>query len=226
VGAQRVLLPETPFDQNLRRAEIDLALDAKGRLAGTGTLRLTGLRSVERLHWKNDEAQTAQAWKDWLSERFKDFQIADVKTAEMADERKVTVTWSMSQREEEALGDEATLVPSAPLGPETQPFVQTAAERKIAVVFDYPARDEVELRLRWPEGWSLDQRPRPAAFDGPCGALSTAQVVDAEKRTLVYRRRFDITRRRLNTKDEYEAVRGLFGEAAKNDAQKLTLVRR
>ena len=94
------------------------------------------------------------------------------------------------------------------------------------MVFDYPARDEVELRLRWPEGWSLDQRPRPAAFDGPCGALSTAQVVDAEKRTLVYRRRFDITRRRLNTKDEYEAVRGLFGEAAKNDAQKLTLVRR
>jgi hypothetical protein len=225
-GAQKVVLPETPFDQNLRRAEVDLALDEKGRLAGTGTLRLTGLRAVERLHWRSDTAQTVQAWTDWLSERFREFRIADVKAVEATEERAVTVTWSMAEREEEVLGDETTLAPSAPLGPAAQPFVQTAAERKIEVVFDYPFRDEVELRLRWPAGWSLDQRLQPAALDGPCGALSSTLVLDAERRTLVYRRRFDITRRRLASKAEYEAVRGLFGETAKNDAQKLTLVRR
>jgi hypothetical protein len=221
-----IVLPETPFDQNLRRAEIDLALDEKGRLAGTGTLRLTGLQSAERIHWQGDEAKTLQAWKDWLGERWRDFQISDVKAVEMPDERKVTVTWSMAEREEEVLGDEATVTPSAPLGPATQPFVQTAAERKLDVIFDYPSRDEVKLRLRWPAGWRLEQRPQPAALDGSCGALSTALVLNEPGRTLVYWRRFDLTRRRLGSKEEYEAVRGLFGEAAKSDAQKLTLVRR
>jgi hypothetical protein len=224
--AQRFVLPEAPFDQNLRRAEIDLALDDKGRLAGKGTLRLAGLHAVERLHWRDDPAQTVQAWKDWLGERYREFQIADVQAAEAVEERKVMVTWSMAQREEETLGDESTLVPSAPLGLTAQPFVQTAAERRFAVVFDYPDREEIELRLRWPAAWRLDQRPRPAALNGPCGALSTGLVVNEPERTLVYRRRFDITRRKLSSKEEYEAVRALFGEAAKNDAQALTLVRR
>lgn len=223
---QRFPLPATPFDQNLRRAEIDLTLDDKGRLTGKGTLRLTGLHAVERLHWRDDEAQTAQAWKDWLGERYREFQISDVRAVEAPDERKVTVTWSIAQREEEVLGDEATLAPSAPLGPATQPFVQTAAERRFDVVFDYPDRDEVELRLRWPAAWRLEQRPRPAALNGPCGALSTGLVVNEPERTLVYRRRMDITRRTLGSKDEYDAVRDLFGEAAKSDAQALTLVRR
>ncbi|MFL6258925.1 MAG: DUF3857 domain-containing protein [Thermoanaerobaculia bacterium] len=223
---QGIVLPETPFDQNLRRAEIDLALDAKGRLAGTGTLRLAGLHASERIRWQDDEAKTVQAWKDWLGERFKDFQVTDVKAAEMPDERRVTVTWSMAQREEEVLGDESTLAPSAPLGPATQPFTQTADERKTAVFFDYPDRGEVELRLRWPADWRLDQRPRPASLDGPCGAFSSAVEVDEGKRTLVYRRRFDLTHRTLDSKADYEAVRNLFAEAAKSDAQKLTLVRR
>ncbi len=225
-GAQRIVLPATPYDQNLRRAEIDLALDEKGRLSGAGTLQLTGLRAVERLHWRDDEATTLQAWKDWLGERWREFRIAEVKAVEVPDERKVTVTWSVVEREEEVLGDEATMAPSAPLGPVEQPFVQTAAERKLDVIFGYPSRDEVKLRLRWPEGWRLEQRPQPAALDGSCGALSTALVLNEPGRTLVYWRRFDLTRRRLGSKEEYEAVRGLFGEAAKNDAQKLTLVRR
>jgi hypothetical protein len=225
-NAQRFVLPETPFDQNLRRAEIDLALDDKGRLAGKGTLRLAGLHAAERLHWRDDAAQTAKAWKEWLEASYREFQIADVQAVEAAEERRITVTWSMTQREEEALGDEATLLPSAPLGLTAQPFVQTASERRFDVVFDYADRDEVELRLRWPAAWRLDQRPRPAALDGPCGALSAGVVVNEPERTLVYRRRFDVTRRKLGSKDEYEAVRALFGEAARNDAQALTLVKK
>jgi transglutaminase-like putative cysteine protease len=221
-----IVLSETPFDQSLRRAEVDLTLDDKGRLAGTGTLRLTGLHATERIRWQDDEAKTVQAWKDWLGERYKDFQIADVKTVELPDERRVTVTWSMAQREEEVLGDESTLAPSAPLGPAVQPFLQTVEERKMAVFFDYPDRDEVELRLRWPAGWRLDQRPRPESLDGPCGAFSSAVELDEGKRALVYRRRLDITRRTLDSKADYEAVRGLFGAAEKNDGQKLALVRR
>jgi hypothetical protein len=181
---------------------------------------------VERIRWQDDEAKTVQAWKDWLGGRYRDFKISEVRAVEAPDERKVTVTWSMAQRQEEVLGDEATVVPSAPLGPATQPFVQTAAERKFDIIFDYPDREEVELRLRWPAAWRLVQRPRPAAVNGPCGALATGLEVNEPERALIYRRRMDITRRRLGSKEEYEAVRDLFGEAAKNDALALTLVRR
>jgi len=221
-----IILPETPFEQNLRRAEVDLALDGKGRLSGTGTLRLTGLHAAERIHWQDDEAKTLQAWKDWLGERYKEFQITDVKAAEALEERQVTVTWSMAQREDEVLGDEATVVPSAPLGPVRQPFTQTADERKMDVIFEYPDRDEVELRLRWPAEWRVEQVPQPAAVNHPCGALSTSVVRNDQDHTLVYRRRLDLTQRTIGIKDGYEAVRGLFAEAEKNDGQKLTLVRR
>jgi len=220
--AEGIVLPETSYDRNVRRAEIDLALDEKGRLAGTGTLRLTGLPAVERLHWKNDEAQTVQAWQDRLAESWRDFRIDGVQVAEAPQERKITVTWSMAQRDEEVLGDEAILAPSAPLGPAVQPFVEP--ERKIDVVFAYPSRDEVELHLRWPAAWSLEGRPAPAKQTAPCGELTTSVDLNAGEHTLVYRRRLDITRRQLSP-GEYQAVRGLFGEAAKNDGQKLTLVR-
>jgi hypothetical protein len=212
---QQVTLSETPFERNLRRAEIDLSLGDDGRFAGHGTLTLTGLRAVERLHWKDDEAQTLQAWKEWLAGSYAEFRISELRAVESRDERKVTVT--------EALGDEATLVPSAPLGPASQPFVE--AERQLDLIFDYGSRDEVELRLRWPPAWSLAGRPLPARRTAPCGELTTSVELDAGQRTLVYRRRFDITRRRLGA-TEYDAVRGLYGEAEKNDAQKLALVRR
>ena len=221
-----IILPETPFEQNLRRAEVDLALDGKGRLSGTGTLRLTGLHAAERIRWQDDEAKTLQAWKDWLGERYKEFQITDVKAAEELEERKVTVTWSMAQREDEVLGDEATVVPSAPLGPVRQPFTQTADERKMDVIFEYPDRDEVELRLRWPAEWRVEQVPQPVAVNQPCGALSTSVVRNDQDHTLVYRRRLDVTQRTIGIKDGYEAVRDLFGMTEKNDGQKLTLLRR
>ncbi|HEY0514716.1 MAG TPA: DUF3857 domain-containing protein [Thermoanaerobaculia bacterium] len=221
-----VVLPAAPFDQNLERAEIDLALDAKGRLAGTGVLRLTGQQAWPKIDWKDDAAKATQAWKEWLDKRFRDFQISDVKAVESADEEKVTVTWSLAQREEEVLGDEATLVPSAPLGPLAQPFVQPSASRRTGVMFGYPYRQEVELRLRWPEGWKVDSTPQEKNVLGSAAALASSVEVKPAERTLVYRRRLDVTRRQLDTSKEYDALRNLFAEVEKNDAQKLALVRR
>ena len=221
-----ITLPETPFDRNLRRAEIDLALDEKGKLSGTGTLRLTGHHAWEKIGWQDDEAKTLDAWKDWLAKSYRDFQISEVKAVEAPDEGQVTVTWSMAQREEEVLGDEASVVPSAPLGPLSQPFVQPASSRHSAVMFDYPDREEVELRLRWPEGWKVEGLPKPAAVTNVAGALAAGAELKEAERTVIYRRRVDITAKTLDTAPKYEAVRKLFGEVEKTDAQKLLLVRR
>ena len=221
-----VVLPATPFEQNLRRAELDLTVDAKGRIAGTGTLRLTGHHAWEKTDWRPDAAKTAQAWKEWLEKRFRDYQISDVKAVESADEAKVTVTWALAQREDEALGDEATIAPSAPVGPLAQPFVQTAASRRTGVYFDYPDREEVELRLRWPEGWKVEGMPQEKNVASAVGGLTTTVEVKPAERSLIYTRRVDVTRRALETSQQYEAIRSLFGDVEKSDAQALVLAKR
>jgi Domain of Unknown Function with PDB structure (DUF3857)/Domain of Unknown Function with PDB structure (DUF3858) len=223
---EEIVLPETPFDQNVRRAEVDLVLDEKGRLTGTGTLRLTGHHAWEKTDWQEDEAKTLEAWKSWLAESYRDFQISDVKVTESPDERKVLLTWAMAQREEEVLGDEASVVPSAPLGPISQPFVQPASSRRSGVVFDYADRDEVELRLRWPEGWKVESLPRTATLQSGVGALDASVEVKEGEHSLVYRRRMDVTKRTISSTRDYEAVRSLYGEVEKSDAQALLLVRR
>jgi len=213
---QGLTLPDTPFDQNLRRAELELTLDAGGRLSGTGTLLLTGNPGGEKIG--------ATDWKEWLGSRLREFQIAEVKTAEVPEERKVTVTWTLTQRQEEVLGDEISFIPSAPLGPLEQPFVQTPAQRRTSVSFDYPYRDEVVLRLHWPEGWKLEEKPAPVAIDSLPGAALSASTLNAEERTLQYHRRLDVLRREVDT-SQYGALRSLFSAMEKNDAQKIVLIR-
>ncbi len=215
---EMIVLPETPFYKNLRRAEIDLALDEKGRLAGMGTLRLNGRQ--------DGEARTAEDWKEWLGGRFHDFQISDVQAIEAIEDGTVTVTWKLAQRPDEVLGDETSIVPSAPFGPQIQPFVQPASSRRSGVVFGDLYREEVELKLRWPTGWTVESMPPERNLSAKAASISSRVQVNAAERTLVYKRRFDVSQRQLTTSQEYENVRNLFAEVEKNDAQKLSLVHR
>lgn len=220
-----VVLPEAPSEQNGRRAVIDLSLDAGGRLAGKGELALTGHHAWDRMHWKEDEAATLEAWTGWLGEELGDFQVEEVRFEEKVEEGTVRVAWSMKQREEEVLGDEASLHPSAPLGPTKQPFVQDVSKRRTAVLFPFPDCDQVELRLQWPEGWKLDTQPKPVTLRNRAGELTVAMEVDDAGRSLVYRRRLAIPKRQLDTTGEYHDARALFRAAETSDAEALGLVR-
>ena len=124
------------------------------------------------------------------------------------------------------LGDETAIVPSTPLGPLAQPFVQPAASRRSGVIFGELYRDEVELKLRWPAGWQVESRPQERNLTVKAVSISSRVEVNAAERTLVYKRRFDVSQRQIGTSQEYESVRGLYAEVEKNDAQKLVLVRR
>lgn len=221
-----VVLPEPPHDQNARRAVVDLDLDAEGRLSGKGEVTFTGHHAWERIDWKEDEAATLEAWKKWLGEEYPGFQIDGVRFEEKPDEQTARVFWTMKQREEDVLGDETSLVPSRPLGPSRQPFVQDASKRRSPVLFLYPDRDEVELRLRWPEGWQLESQPKLASTKNRAGALTVALDLNDAERTLVYRRQLDVTQRQLPSMQLYEEARALFGAAEKSDAQALVLARR
>jgi hypothetical protein len=56
--------------------------------------------------------------------------------------------------------------------------------------------------------------------------LTTAVEVKAAERSLVYTRRVDVTSRALETSQQYEAIRSLFGDVEKSDAQALVLAKR
>lgn len=221
-----VVLPETPYDQSARRAVVDLDVGADGRLTGKGEVTFTGHHAWEKIDWKEDEAATLEAWKEWLGDDYKGFEIEDVQFQELPDEQKARITWSLKQREEEVLGDETSLVPSVPLGPVRQPFVQDGSKRRSPVLFLFADRDEVEMRLRWPEGWKLETRPRAVNTKNRAGAVSVQVEVDEAGRSLVYRRRMDVTQKLLPSQQQYEEVRALFGAVEKSDAESLALARR
>jgi hypothetical protein len=223
---ETVVLPLAPFEQNRRSAAIDLALDASGTLSGTGTLLLSGHHAWERIEWRDSRDKELEAWKEWLQGEFKDFQISDLKVDESVEDRTVRLSWAMAQRAEEALGDEASLKPSAPLGPVQQPFTLPGASRRSPVLFTFPDRDEVELKLRWPEGWRLESQPPLVRHDGKVGALETQLELDEAARSLTYRRRLDVREKQLASRELYDAVRALFAAAEKSDAVALVLVRK
>ena len=136
------------------------------------------------------------------------------------------LTWSLRQRDEDVLGDEVSLVPSRPLGPITQTFIQPADKRRSPVLFPYGDVEEVELRLRWPEGWKIESVPGLTKQEFPVGALAVEVAVKDAERVLVYRRHFEMRFRQLGSSQDYEAARALFAAVEKSDAQTLALVRR
>lgn len=220
-----VNLPETQIEQSVRKVGLDLALDAAGRLTGKGRIDLSGHHAWARIGWKGESASSQEAWTRWLEDRSKGFKIADLTLEESADERRVTVTWNLAQREEAVLGDEVSLVPSRPVGPTPQRFTLPPGQRRTPVFFDFADRDELELRLAWPEGWQVEVAPDPVQVASAVGAFTVEVRRDDAGRRLTYRRQFDITQRQLNSSALYAAIQSLYGAVERSDAQSLALIR-
>lgn len=220
---EMVTLPRRTYENNRRRAELELTLDEEGRLAGTGRLEMTGHHAWSQLRGDDAEA-LAEAWQAWIGDRFDGYEANEVAVEESIDEQRIVVSWKLEQREDAVLGDEATLEPSRPLGPVSQPFTLEVTKRYTPVFFAFGDRDEVILRLRWPEGWELDLVPATAEHDHEVGAFSAAVDVDEEKRELVLHRRFDVRGAEFAGRDKYAALQQLYGLVEKFDAQDLVLV--
>jgi hypothetical protein len=222
---ETITLPTLPFEQNLRLAKIDLALDAEGRLTGRGALTLDGHHAWEEILPRSAE-ETLKAWTQWLVERYPGFDVAEVQVKESVDDQRVELAWNLAQREEEVLGDEVTLSPSLPLGPAVQPFKLPMTQRRSPILLRFADRDDLELTLRWPEGWQPEALPQARKAEGSIGLMDVSLAVDAANRTLTYRRRFDIRESRLGQYPQLEAIQKLYAELEKSDAQALALVRK
>ncbi len=219
-----VVLPISPPGQNLEHASLALLVDEGGRVTGTGKLRLTGASATTKLRWRETPEKTTEAWNDWLVERFEGYTFSDLAVTESVDEGSVGVTWTMAQKEEEALGDEVTLAPSRPIGPQTEPFSASTVERRSPILFAFPYREEVELEVTWPEGWQVEAAPLTSKSESPAGTFALEIRIDGVERKATVHRTFDLRQKQFATREECSVVQNLFAKMAKSDAQTLVLV--
>lgn len=221
-----VVLAQSPAEQNVEKAIVTLSVGEGGRLSGLGRLEISGLSATAKLRWRETPEKTTEAWHDWLVERFEGYDFANVAAKESVEDRTVEVSWTMTQKEEDALGDEVTLAASRPLGPQTEPFSATSAQRRSPILLDFPFAEEVEFEIGWPEGWHVESAPRTAKSESAAGAFSLAIQLDDPARKATIRRSFAVRQKQFSSREECDLVRDLFAAAAKSDAQSLVLVRR
>ncbi len=217
-------LPATPYADNLRRAVVDLEVDGEGRVAGRGSLELDGHRAWRYLRWKDDAEATTEAWQEHLEERFSGYHVSDVEVEEDVRRQHLRVGWSLRQRDEEVLGDEVTVAPARPLVA-SQPYTLTPEQRKTPVQILYGRRDELVTTLTWPAGWEVDAMPEEASHGGLAGKVEVRVERDESQGKLTFRRRFELPERELVGRDTYAALRALYQQASKSDAQSVVLVR-
>lgn len=218
-------LPAAPAADNVRRAEVTLAVDPEGGVAGAGTLTLTGhhawvdrtLRSLLRAE------DPAAVWRKQLEGSFTDYDVTEVALADAVDERRVTVTWKLALRREEVLDDEVTLVPSRPLGPRTQRFALPPDMRRTPVQLPFADVEEVVVTVTWPEGWSIDSAPDSVVRRNAAGGHEQMVELDEAGRTLRYRRKVELLKAEFATGQPYAALREVTAAAEKADAQPLVL---
>ncbi len=220
-----VTLPSLAVEANARDAKLALTVDEDGRVAGTGELRLSGQHGLLALA-KGDPAKRQETWQSWLGEELPGFKIEAVEVTAPPDAGELLLTWRMTQRDEDVLGDEVTLSPSRPLGPVTQAFAMPAAQRRTPVVLPFGDRDEVTLELTFPAGWKVESSPRAAQVDGPAGLLQASVDVDEAQHRLRYHRRLDVRQREDPSREGYARLRDFYALAEKHDAQALGLARR
>jgi len=223
---QTITLPATPFEQNVRRADVDLTLDEGGRFTGTGTLVYEGHHARNRMEWMGDAEKTRKAWEDWMRERYSGFEVTPLEVVEDREGGRVTVKWSLAQREEEVLGDEASFRLSRPLSISDQPFSLPTESRRTPVLLSFPDRDHVRVRVRWPDTWKLEVQPRAEKLETEAGALTTTVEVAPDQHGIAFERMLDTRQREYATGKPYHELRALYAAAEKSDAQSLVLVRR
>jgi hypothetical protein len=220
---EHMVLPMAPAESNVQHAELQLTVDAEGKVAGTGSLRHQGNFGWRWLRWHEKPEETVKAWQDSLRELLPGFDVLDVEVSEDLRLGETAVRFRLDQRPESVLGDEVTLQPSRPY-PTVQAFALPPERRLTPVVMSFAGVDSVKLDLRWPEGWSLDALPKPARAEDATGSFSYQVRHQATDRHLVVERRLLRARHEVEA-GAYGGLRRLYEQAAAADAQTVVLIR-
>jgi len=218
-------LPKAPFSDNLRQASLDLTVSEDGRVTGSGSMVLTGHHATRWLRSESASEGLADALEEDLGDRFPGYDVTDVKVEEDREGPRIELSWTLAQRDEEVLGDQATVVPSRPLGPIEQHLTLTPSQRLTPVLLSFADRDDVDLTVHWPAGWQAEVVPEAMAFQNAAGAFQIDSQLDEGEHTLHVHRRFDTVEKTFIGREAYGALRTLYANAEDGDGSTLVLVR-
>jgi len=221
---ESVILPANPYSDNMQLAELKLEVDSEGKVAGTGTLYLSGHYAWRWLRYKETPEATSKAWLEKLADLFPGFEPSEVTVVENMHDQQETLTFTLTQRDENVLGDEVSLQPSRPFVA-TQPLALTPEQRLTPVMLPFAALDEVHLSLSWPEDFEVDALPKASKLETSLGAYSLEVKTDPATRTAEITRRFSRLQHEFHGQEAYATLRNLYEKAGQSDAQKLVLVR-
>ncbi len=213
-------------DDSVRRMELALTAGDDGRLAGRGRLSLTGHHAWFYLRRVENEAANRRGWQRWLEDHFEGFKAGDVTVDENVGHQRIEVAFSLLQHEEDVLGDETSYKPSRPFGPAEQRYTLPPEERRQAVQVSFADRDEVELVVRWGEGWELDAAPSSFEARSDAGTARAEVEVSEAGHRLVYRRTLEIAGTRYDVGEPYRQLRDLYTQLERHDAESVVLVRK
>jgi transglutaminase-like putative cysteine protease len=216
--------PQLPADQSTETATIALAVDEDGALSGTGRLELTGNHGWRRIMWKDTADEARDGWSDWIQDQYPGFDVDDIEVAEDVNASRVVVTWSLQQREDEVLGDESSITPSAPLAVDANPFTIDPRNRLTPVQLSFPDTDHVELTVTWPEGWQPEAAPRERSLSNDVGSFHASVTIDSDARSAHFTRDMVISQTELDSRG-YAKLRDLYLRAVDADGSEMLLVR-
>jgi hypothetical protein len=220
-----ITAPTTPAEKSGRLASLDLQLDRQGRVTGSGKLIVFGHDAWRRLALNLNRQALSEAWMSWLWRSFPGFDMTNVTLKESSELRQIELTWQLHQREDEILGDEASIAPAMPLAFTRTPFTLPGEQRKSPVHLPFCFTDRVVLNLSWSEEWSVDSLPDLRSMSNGAGYISARIVVNEEKRELTATRQLQVSRRDHIGKPEYDELKTLYQTAVDNDAESLVLIK-
>lgn len=216
---ETISLPERPFEENQRVARVDLALLPDGGLQGAGSVEFHGYHAYHAANPGASTGDRVDRWRGWLEERFVGFDASDIHAAYDKDEEQLTVTFAVSQRPEEVLGDQAQVLVTDPLRLVDQPLVVEPEERRTPVLVAFADLDQVQTTLTWPQGWRLDAALQDVRVETGAGFYGRKMVLDESERRATVTRKLGITTRSLEGRAAYRDIRDLLVTAEANDAE-------
>ena len=214
-------LPRSGHDDHRRVATVALEVDDEGRLQGEGTLQLYGHQAHGYLDWKDTPEDTVVAWQEWLENRYGGFDVSEVEVEEDPTNLSLRVGWDLVQRDEDVLGDETSVTAGGPLAIE-QIFTLPPEIRRTPVLLFSGRIDETHLTVRWNEDWEIDAPLVAVDYENSAGSFE--RRTEAGEHQVTIHRRFERPGHEYLGNEAYGALRDLYGEASKADAQSLVLV--
>ena len=204
-----------------RNAQIELAVDSDGSVAGRGELSLSGDQALLGNAPGVDVSQRHAIWVRWLQSAFEGCRIDGFHLEESAGEQTV-LRWRMDRKQAVPRAARAEVMVARPALAAVGP-AEVEADHTLPVQLPFVG-DELEVVVTWSDQWTPERLPAGVDVTTAAGHLNARRILDSAARRLVYRRTITLADPDAPA-DTVGPLRDLLAAMRNIDSQTLVLVR-